>query len=846
MPLQIVALSGPLAGRTFALGSGPLSFGRTPENTIVISSPLASRRHAELRFEGGGYVLYDLNSSNGTLLNGQRVQVQRMRPGDVITIGDESFRFDAPIAAVDKTLLATPQPAPTQLSGGAGFPPLAQAGPAPLPPPPVAGPNFSVPAGAASAPPRKRSRWPLCLALSLLFLCVAGAGLGGGVYWYTRGGGGGPTGGGGTSGGGILGTNPTRVPNSAGTNNNAPPPTREPAQGSEAAWTVMVYLDGDNNLESDALTDFAEMARVGSDDQINIVVQLDRVASSESWDDTSAGDWDGTKRFLVEPGMRPTEENALEDLGELNMGDPDVLADFIAWGVESYPAQRYAVILWDHGASWLGIASDDTSGDVLNLPELSAALETARQRSGYGTLDLIGFDACLMAQLDVFVAVQPYAQVVVASAELEPNTGWAWDAWLQELANDPQQDVHAIASVIVETYMDSFSLGMADEVTLSAFDLEKLDPLTSEVNQLAQAMIADMRGSYPAIGQARSFVDVYAPSYSEEFNAIDLGHFVELLPEHGAKGEVADAAARVNAALQDARIANVAGSYHRGASGVSIYFPQLAELYVDDYERGSPLPRATKWADFLKTYHGTGDVAVTQPTISGLDLDSPVVSMDRLSTLSGKLSGSDIAYVFAFIGIPNASRDSVDLIYVDFIYPPGATQNDTEPVWPDGEFDLSLTWDATNWYLSNGRDQIEALVGPIKYGSRYYGVEGVYTSKATGEKIDAGLIFDVQGTQGTLVRIWGFPKGKDKQEAQPYELTPAPGDTFTAYTRSYTDTGDNLEADRVAGQTITFGDTPLSASFGPTINGDYVMGFLVRDIAGNFSYDYVDVTVENP
>ncbi|WP_129633058.1 clostripain-related cysteine peptidase [Candidatus Oscillochloris fontis] len=839
MPLQIVALSGPLAGRTFPLASGSLSFGRTPDNTIMISSPLASRRHAELRVEGGGYVLYDLNSSNGTLLNGQRVQVQRMRPGDVITIGDESFRFDAPVAAVDKTLLATPQPAATQLSGGANLPPMGHAGPSPLPPPPVAGPSFGVPPGSsAPPPPRKRSRWPIFLVVGVLLTCVGLAGLGGGVYWFTRNGGG-------TNNGGIISTNPTRVPNDAGTT-SGPPPTREPAQGNEAAWTVMVYLDGDNNLESDALTDFAEMARVGSDDQINIVVQLDRVISSEMWDDTSAGDWDGTKRFLVEPGMRPTEENALEDLGELNMGDPDVLADFIVWGVESYPAQRYAVILWDHGASWLGVASDDTSGDVLNMPELSAALETARQRSGYGTLDLIGFDACLMAQLDVFVAVQPYAQVAVASAELEPNLGWAWDAWLEELARDPQQDARQIAPVIVQTYIDSFSVGMAEEVTLSAFDLDQLDPLTAEVDRLAQAMIADMRGSYAAIGQARSFVDVYAPSYSEEFNAIDLGHFVELLPEHGAQGEVADAAAAVNVALQNARIANVAGNYHRGASGISIYFPQLAELYVDDYERGSPLPRATKWADFLQNYHGTADVAITQPTISGLAIDSEFVSINRLTTLSGTLSGSDIAYVFAFIGVPNDSRDSVDLIYVDFIYPPGATQDDTEPSWPDGEFDLSLTWDATNWYLSNGSDQIEALVGPIKYGSRYYGVEGVYTSNATGEKIDAGLIFDVEGNQGTLVRIWGFPKGKDKQESQPYELTPAPGDTFTAYTRSYTDTGDNLEADRVAGQTITFGDTPLSASFGPTLNGDYVMGFLVRDIAGNFSYDYVDVTVDNP
>lgn len=833
MPLQIVALSGPLTGRTFPLGATPLSLGRTPENSVVIASPMASRRHAELRPEGDGYVLYDLGSSNGTLVNGQRVNSYRLQPGDVITIGDESFRYDAP--AMDKTLIATPMAAPpTQAAGGMAPPPYAAPHPgaqgAQAPLPPVSGPGIAPPPAARSG-----SRTPIFLAVGLLLACVVFAGLAGGALLLVRAmGDGGPT----------LATPGPGEP-AVGAATPGPAPTRA-AASQDAAWTVLVYLDGDNNLESDALTDFAEMAQVGSSDQIKIVAQLDRVSSRESWDDTSAGDWDGTKRFLVGKGMRPTPQNAVEDLGEQNMGDPAVLADFVAWGIETYPAQRYALIIWDHGASWLGVASDDTSEDQLNLPELSAALETARDRSAYGTLDLIGFDACLMAQLDVMLAVEPYAQVAVASAELEPNQGWAWDAWLGALADNPAQDAQAIAPQIVQSYIDSYKFGDADDVTLSAFDLGKLAPLTGQVDRLAQAMLADMGGSYNAIGQARSYVDVYAPSYSEEFNAVDLGRFAELLPEQGATGEVAAAARDLSSALSAARVANGAGSYHAGVSGLSIYFPQLAELYVDAYERGSPLPRSTRWADFLKGFHGTGDTAVTRPTISGLQVDNPLVSSSAPATLSGTLSGNDIAYVFSFIGIPNASRDTVDLIYVDFIYPPGATAGDGAPQWPDGQFDLSLTWDATSWYLSNGQNQIEALLGPVKYGTSFYGVEGVYTSQATGEQIDAGLIFNVQGDSGNLVRIWGFPKGQGKQDSQPYELKPAPGDTFTAYTRSYTDSGGSLEPARVQGQTITFGETPLSASYAPTLSGDYVMGFLVRDIAGNFSYDYVDVTVDNP
>ena len=110
-----------------------------------------------------------------------------------------------------------------------------------------------------------------------------------------------------------------------------------------------------------------------------------------------------------------------------------------------------------------------------------------------------------------------------------------------------------------------------------------------------------------------------------------------------------------------------------------------------------------------------------------------------------------------------------------------------------------------------------------------------------GQEIDAGLVFEVTNGQGRLVRIWGFPRGSGDQEPQPYELTPSSGDSFTAFVRTYTDTGASLEPGRERGATIAFTDQPLSTRFGSAPAGDYVMGFLVRDISGNFSYDYVDI-----
>ncbi|MGC8801153.1 MAG: clostripain-related cysteine peptidase [Chloroflexus sp.] len=847
MAARLIAVSGSRAGHSFQLSDTPVTIGRSPDNSIVIASQLASRRHAEIRREGGVYVLVDLGSSNGTLLNGKPIQRQILRTGDTFAIGDEVFRFEElPAATIEPTVplaptppppasWSTPSPPATPPAAGGGTPPAPTGGDVRIPAtPPAAAPPFS---------PQAR-RFPVWLILTGLFTCIIlAAAVAGGVWFVNRVG---TDGGGVVSSGGGANTTGGESVNESGSPVPIPEiiPTRE-LPPNAADWTVLVYLDGDNNLEADAIEDFLEMARVGSTERVHIVVEFDRIRSPEFWDDERYGNWEGTLRFRVAAGIKPTRANAITDLGERNMGDPATLTDFLVWGIETYPAQRYAIILWDHGASWLGIASDDTDNDALNLPEIGSAFETALRRTRIGGFELIGFDACLMAQIDVLHTVAPYGRVAVASAELEPNTGWAWDAWLAQLVNNPAQDGYAIAPVIVQTYMDSFSAGSADGVTLSAFDLSRTNELINRLDAFAQALQRDVQQSYTAIGQARSFVNVYAPSYAEEFNAIDLPHFLALLPQQGASGAVREQANELLQLIEEARLANGVGAYHRESGGLSIYFPQLAELYAEAYERISPTPRVTAWDDFLAAYYQVGSTVVQRPTIRALLLNREVVSVNAPVSLTGTVAGSDIAYVFQFIGIPNERRDTVDLILVDFVYPPGTTPGNPVPDWSDGEFSLRLNWDATNWYLSNGTDSIEVLLGPIKYGVEFYGVEGVYTSAATGEQINAGLIFSIQGNEAQLVRIWGFPRLAGKQEPQPFELTPRAGDTFTAYYRSYTDTGSGLEAKRFEGQTITFGETPLKAVRGPTLSGDYVMGFLVRDIAGNYHYDYVDISVDN-
>lgn len=189
MTIQLIGVQGPLAGRRFPLGDQPLTFGRSADNQVVIVSARASRHHAQMRLEGGVAVVYDLGSANGTLVNGQRVQRAALRPGDLLEIGDESFRLDA-ASAQDATLMGAP--GPTYSQGPSQVAPIPQSYQQPplgyqqppqsyQQPPQGYQPQYAPPPASApvSAPPQKQSgsggrTCLLSIVILLALVCVAG------------------------------------------------------------------------------------------------------------------------------------------------------------------------------------------------------------------------------------------------------------------------------------------------------------------------------------------------------------------------------------------------------------------------------------------------------------------------------------------------------------------------------------------------------------------------------------------------------------------------------------------------------------------------------------------------
>jgi len=252
----------------------------------------------------------------------------------------------------------------------------------------------------------------------------------------------------------------------------------------------MVYLDADNNLEDAGIDDFLEMAQVGSDASVNIVVQFDRI---DGYDDRY-GDWTSTKRFYIAQGMIPTAANALSDLGEVNMGAPQSLIGFVNWAKTNYPATNYALVLWDHGSGWKlrrprppikGVCYDDTSdGDGLESPELYSALRSITN-DGANPIHLLAFDACLMGMIEVDNQIKPFVNVRAGSEEVEPGAGYPYDTILTSLVSNPNMSAATLGSEIVDKYYAYYNGQTHSAVDLGA----SYTALNDAVDSFAQTLI---------------------------------------------------------------------------------------------------------------------------------------------------------------------------------------------------------------------------------------------------------------------------------------------------------------------------------------------------------------------
>jgi hypothetical protein len=233
-----------------------------------------------------------------------------------------------------------------------------------------------------------------------------------------------------------------------------PPTTISTVAGQPDTWTVMMYEDADDEiLEEDMCFDVNEAESVGSNDQVKIVAQLDRYSGGYSGD----GDVTSARRYLLtkDADLNTLTSPVLADLGEVDMGDGQTLYDFATWAIQTYPAEHYVLILSDHGGGWTGGWTDDdpTDGSDLTVQEIDDALAAIVADTGIGSFELVGFDACLMGQLEVMSVVAPHAKYAVGSEETEPSVGWGYAGFLTALEQNTSMTGRELGQAIVDSYI---------------------------------------------------------------------------------------------------------------------------------------------------------------------------------------------------------------------------------------------------------------------------------------------------------------------------------------------------------------------------------------------------------
>ncbi|MCB9492794.1 MAG: hypothetical protein H6679_00800 [Epsilonproteobacteria bacterium] len=420
-----------------------------------------------------------------------------------------------------------------------------------------------------------------------------------------------------------------------------------------AEWTVLTFIQADNNLADFAYYNINDMQKgILSDDDVNILVQWDQPENRRIW------------RYRI------TASGKVEDAsvsGEMGNQPAKELTDSMRWASSDYPANRYALILWNHGTgvenycyqgelddgydlrqpqlapelrSWIQIPGfeqanqttertilyDDTEGTCLGCSELGSCMGEIKTILGKN-LDLLGMDACLMAMLEIEWQVKDSVDVIVASEEIEPGYGWSYEGFINPLTTNPKMTAAQLGQAIVNSYTTLYANNYyAQDHTLSCVCTTKLDAIKDNLQQFIRdvdtCVQADEYRARSAIQKARyASIEMYISEY------IDLHSFYAALvrrlddvsprsdrilskarrrrrqkysPDYLAALDAMIKTAKEGMNLiSDAVLSNATGPLMDGAHGLSIYFPRKGEMHASyaDVRFG----KEVNWEEFVKT-----------------------------------------------------------------------------------------------------------------------------------------------------------------------------------------------------------------------------------------------------
>lgn len=402
----------------------------------------------------------------------------------------------------------------------------------------------------------------------------------------------------------------------------------------QAKWTVLVYLDGDNNLEEYAFNDLNSMELIGPSTDVKIIVLVD-------FYDGSDAPFSSGKCYDIQQDFNLNTINSLELAtpipSEPNMGSANTLRDFIIFGQTYAPADHYLLVIWNHGAGAYGLCSDETSSDRLTIAELNQSLSDPMVQH----LDIVAFDACLMGQLEVAYEIRTTTDYVVFSEQSVPLTGFPYEDILFNLTSYADSSPGAVATSLVYYYVTAYDFGgryynpIDNDICLSAVKTSQLEAVALNLDQLAAAFLVNVATPefYETIVWSRCITQGF-----DWADFIDLKSFAESVAlQFTGVSPFEPLAMNLSVSVQNAVHEEMHLSGVPETFGLGVVFGAYGEHQL-------ALADDTNWDEFMEAFIDVGST-----TYNAIQYLEDLVSPSGSPLHCGYLDGSHDSVFFEFI-----------------------------------------------------------------------------------------------------------------------------------------------------------------------------------------------------
>ena len=380
------------------------------------------------------------------------------------------------------------------------------------------------------------------------------------------------------------------------------------------AWTVMMYVCG-SNLESDggaATTDISEVLSInGQPEDVNILYETggttrwynNNVNSDKSLDKTKLQRWE----------VRNNQLKWKQDLDLANMAEPDTLESFIKWGVKYYPAEKYALILWNHGGAMQGVCTDDNyssgwSYDYLMNSEVKQALTNVFSDNTLNItskFEFIGYDACVMQVQDIAEFNSQFFNYMVASEELENGDGWDYTCWIDDLYAG--KGTPTILNELCEGFVSQYG-SRGNDQTLSWLDLSAMSAYKTAWENMSSTLYSNI-GTYGKsnfrswlISKVKYYGTLDGSQGYEDVGTFDVKDFLnEIKKESTLYNGLSDLVDNVSAAFSNLVKKSSKGSSAGDSYGLSFYFDSGRYCYPSSVYTTSET-NFTQWRKIVTKY----------------------------------------------------------------------------------------------------------------------------------------------------------------------------------------------------------------------------------------------------